>query len=200
MTLKNLKLSLITALAAAIAVPTIAAADPGYDRDRRHDDRADRSDRRGARWTHIGDVGTHVHDAEDYVPVSTNQRFERIELRAEGHPVRLDGLQVQFDDGRIYKANVSQTIHPGQRVVVDVPSYSPIKMLVLDYANRGPHYRAREDARVSVRGLMSSYRDRYDVRDRRTDRYDRTRQPAYDRRPADNRFQWRGGVYIRVRG
>jgi hypothetical protein len=187
------KLSLIAALATAIAVPSLAAAD--RDRD---DRRSDRSDRRGMRGTHIGDVGTHVHVAEDYVPVNTRQRFERIELRAEGHAVRMDGLQVQFDDGRIYKADLRRTIHPGQRVVVDVPSYSPIKMLVLDYANRGPHYRAREDARVSVRGLMSTYRDRHDVRDRRSDRDRRDR--TYDNRPVDNRFQWSGGVYIRVRG
>ena len=70
-------------------------------------------------------------------------------------------------------------------------------MLVLDYANRGPFYRAREDARVSVRGLMSTYDDRrwYDVRERRTER------PRFrtDRR-YDDRFQLRGDVYIRLRG
>ena len=185
MTPRN-KLILTTLLAAAVAAPSLAAADHPRDRGQR-----------GMRWTPLGEVGTHVHDAEDYVPVRTNQRFERLELRADQSPVRLDSVLVQFDDGRDYRVDVSQTLRPGERVVLDVPSYSPIKMLVLDYANRGPFYRAREDARISVRGQASSYDDRrwYDVRERRTER------PRFrsDRR-YDDRFQLRGDVYIRLRG
>lgn len=182
------KLTLIALLAAAIAVPSIASADH---------DRYERGRRGAMRWTPLGEVGTHVHDAEDYVPVRTNQRFEQLELRADENPVRIDSVLVQFDDGRDYRVDVRQTLRPGERVVLDVPSYSPIKMLVLDYANRGPFYRAREDARVEVRGLMSTYDERrwYDVRERRTER------PRFrsDRR-YDDRFQLRGDVYIRLRG
>lgn len=185
------KLSLITLLAAAIAVPSIASAD--RDRDRARHDRG----HHGMRWTQLGEVGTHVHDAEDYVPVRTNQRFEQLELRVDQNPVRVESVLVQFDNGRDYRVDVRQTLRPGQRVALDVPSYSPIKMLVIDYANRGPYYRAREDARIEVRGLTSSYDDRrwYDVRDRRTER------PRFrtDRR-YDDRFQLRGDVYIRLRG
>jgi hypothetical protein len=181
----HIKMSLIATLAAALALPAIASAD---------------HDRTNGRWARIGEVGTHAHDAEDYVPVNSPQRFERIELRAEGRPVRMDDVKVQFADGRIYEVDVSQTIHPGQRVVLDVPSYSPVKMLVLDYANRGAHYRAREDARVSVRGLTSSYGDR--DYDRRTDRRDYRRTDRVQRNDAriDNRFEWRGGVYVRIGG
>jgi hypothetical protein len=186
---RHTKLSLITLLAAATAIPAVAAAD--------HDDYP--AGGRNARWMTIGEVGTHSHDAEDYIQVNTNQRFERLALTTDGRPVRLDALEIQFADGRKYRVDVRETLHPGQRVMVDVPSFSPIKMLVLDYANRGPHYRGREDARVQVSGLTSRYRDQ----DRRSDRFQR-RYPRTDRRyvPAqdqDNRFQWRGGVYIKVR-
>ena len=182
------KLSLI-ALCAALAVPAIASAD--------HRD--------NERWTRLGEVGTHTHDAEDFIPVSTNERFQSLELKAEGRPVRMDGVLVQFQDGREYRADVNWLLRPGERVMVDIPSFSPIKMLVLEYDNPGRHWRAREESSVEVRGLsFDDRRDRdrdhryddrggYYQRDRRTDRrYD-------DQRPSDTRFEWRGGIYVRVR-
>ena len=187
------KLSFI-ALCAALAAPAIASAD--------HRD--------NERWTRIGEVGTHSHDAEDFVPVNSNERFESIELKAEGRPVRMDSVLVQFQDGREYRADVNWLLRPGERVMVDIPAYSPIKMLVLEYDNPGRHWRAREESSVEVRGLSFDDRrdrdrsDRYDrdrrdngggyqQRDRRTDRrYD-------DRRANDTRFEWRGGIYVRVR-
>lgn len=177
---KNHKLFLATLLAAAVAAPTLAAADHP----------------RPVRSTPIGEVGTHSHDAEDYITVSTNQRFERLELRSEGRPVRLDAVDIQFVDGRKFRVDVRETMRSGQRLMIDVPSYSPIKMLVLQYDNPGRKWRAREDARVEVRGVVAEHRRPV----RRDTRYlDRTR-PA---RPEpveyqDTRFQWRGGVYIRV--
>ena len=172
------KLSLLT-LSAALALPAVASAD--------HDSN---------RWTRLGEVGTHRHDAEDYIPVTTNERFESLELKAEGNPVRLDAILVQFDDGREYRADVNWTLRPGERAMVDVPSYSAIKMLVLEYDNPGRKWRAREDARVEVRGMSAGRRDRddrrgYSQRDRRTDRRVDTR--------ADTRFEWRGGIYVRIR-
>jgi hypothetical protein len=204
------KLSLI-ALCAALAVPAIASADRPRDRDRERDNQ---------RWTRIGEVGTHTHDAEDYIPVNTNERFESLELKAEGRPVRMDGVLVQFQDGREYRADVNWVLRPGERVMVDIPAYSPIKMLVLEYDNPGRHWRAREESSVEVRGL--SFDDRRDDRDRDRydrdrddrDRYDRDRRDngggyqqrdrrtdrrADDRRSNDTRFEWRGGVYVRVR-
>jgi hypothetical protein len=156
------KLSIVAALVAAVAVPAVASAD----HDRRYESRFDE---RG-RWTSIGEVGTHAHDAEDFVPVS-NQRLESIQLTAEGRPVRLDEIKFQMADGRIVESRVQRTLHDGQSIVLDVPTDMPIKMLVLEYANRGPFYRGHEDSRLEVRGLTAARRydrddDRYDYRDR----------------------------------
>lgn len=172
------KLSLI-AFAAALAIPALASADN------------DRS-----RYTLLGEVGTHSHDAEDFIPVQTNERFESLELTSEGRGVRLDSILVQYDDGREYRADVNWMLRPGERVNVDIPAFSPIKMLVLEYDNPGRHWRAREDARVEVRGLSAGRR--VDRDDRRGGYYQRDRRT--DRRPAaDTRFEWRAGIYVRVR-
>lgn len=183
------KLSIL-ALCAALAIPAVASAD---------------HDRYSDRWTRLGEVGTHRHDAEDFIPVHTNERFESLELVSEGRPVRLDAILVQYEDGRDYRADVNWLLRPGERVMVDIPAFSPIKMLVLEYDNPGRHWRAREDARVEVRGLSA---DRRYERDRRTDRdrryddrggyYQRDRRYE-DRRYNDTRFEWRGGIYVRVR-
>jgi hypothetical protein len=188
------KLSFI-ALCAALAVPAIASADRPRDRDR---------DRDRDRWTRIGEVGTHAHDAEDFVPVNSNERFESIELKAEGRPVRMDGVRVQYTDGREYRADVNWVLRPGERVMVDIPAYSPVKMLILDYDNPGRHWRAREESTVEVRGLSfddrRDDRDRYDNRDRGYSQRDRrTDRRDDDRRATDTRFEWRGGIYVRVR-
>lgn len=183
----KLSLTTLSAALALLAVPAIASAD--------HRD--------NERWTRIGEVGTHSHDAEDFIPVSTNERFESLELTGEGRPVRLDAIKVQYADGREYRADVNWLLRPGERVMVDIPAFSSPKMLVLEYDNPGRHWRAREESRVEVRGLSADRRernDRYDdrrgyhQRDRRTDRrYDD------DRRGSDTRFEWRGGIYVRIR-
>lgn len=175
---KNNKLFLATLLAAAVAVPTLAVAD---------------RDRKNVRSTPIGEVGTHAHDAEDYITVSTNQRFERLELRSQGRPVRIDAVDIQFVDGRKFRVDVDETMRSGQRLMVDVPSYSPIKTLVLQYDNPGRHWRAREDARVEVRGVVAENRRPV----RRDTRYNDRRQPERVEY-VDPRFQWRGGAYIRI--
>jgi hypothetical protein len=211
------KLSLITTLAAAAAFPTLAAAHP----------------RDSSQWTRLGEVGTHVHDAEDYVPVSCPEPLARLELRAEGQtPVRLDGVKVQFTDGRIQEIPVRAAVMPGERIQLDVPSAGlPVKMLVLDYGNRGPFWRDLETAHVEVLGLTAPRHQRYDdrygsgYRDDRggygyRDRSDvaptvdrRSDYRAYDDAPATYvapvyvparpsagvRFEWRGGVQVRVR-
>jgi len=183
---------LVTLLAAAVAVPAVASADH---------ERAPM--RRNAQ---LGVVGTHRHDAEDYMRVTSRERIERLELRVEGRPVRLDGIDVQYLDGRTFRVELADTVSSGAPLVIDVPSYSPIKMLVLDYDNPGRHWRAREDSRLEVRGVIADGerardRDRREVRDRR-DRRDRHGRDREVRPPVppieDARFQWRGGLYIRV--
>ncbi|HUQ01497.1 MAG TPA: hypothetical protein VM261_03330 [Kofleriaceae bacterium] len=201
---KPTKLTLL-ALCAALAVPAVASAQP---RDRF--DRTDRTydrDRGAGRWSTIGEVGTHGHDAEDFIPVRSNERFESLELVAEGRGVRLDSILVQYEDGREYRADANWILRPGERVMVDIPAFAPIKMLVLEYDNPGRHWRAREDARVSVRALSADrFRDRrnddragYGQRDRRTDRRTDDRRTDDRARYNDTRFEWRGGLYVRIR-
>lgn len=148
---------------------------------------------RADRWVWLGEVGTHRHDANDYVPIATKQRFDQIELRARGQAVRIERVLVQYLDGRDYTIDMRGMLMPGARVVLDVPAYSPIRMVVLNYNNRGPYWRAREEARVAVRGLQSRRYERPRM-DRRDDAYGRDRGD----RPLDARFQWRGGIYVRV--
>ncbi len=187
-TTKKLSRLSLLALCSALAIPTLASAE--------HRDR----------WMKLGEVGTHRHDGEDYVQVHTHERFESLELTTEGRPVRFDGVLVQYQDGREYRADVNWVIRPGERVMIDVPAYSPIKMLVLEYDNPGRHFRAREDARVEVRGLTVDRDDRRYQRERRDDdrrRYEprdrRTDRRHDDRRDHDHRFEWRGGLYVRIR-
>ncbi len=223
MTNKNKTLSLATVLAAALAFPALAAADHAP------------TTRPTTQAVLIGTVGTHTHDAEDYVPVSAAQQFQRLELRASGNPVALDQVKIQYADGQLRTAGVRGTLRPGERVVIDVPAYPlPVKMLVLDYGNTGPYWRARETAHLEVYGLITvaaapRHRhgntvdrrtdDRHDRRDLH-DRHDRFEcgndartprapravryqepEPAY---PAPTpvstgaRFEWRGGVYVRI--
>ena len=165
------KLSLIALIAVGAAAPSRAFADHR---------------RPGGAWRQLGVVGTHSHDAEDYVPVAPGIRLERLALRALDGAVALDGVQIQFTDGRSQFVGVRRRLFPGQEVIVDVPGYNPssVQMLVLNYGNAGPYWRARETAHVQVLALNASGRDRgYDrYRDRSYDRdrdYDRDR--GYDR-------------------
>ena len=202
----------LLALCAALAVPAIASAqsrDRGVrDRDYREYryERAYDRDRDRDRWMKLGEVGTHRNDGEDFVQVHSNEIFESLELTTEGRPVRFDSILVQYEDGREYRVDMNLMLRAGERVLVDVPAFSPMKMLVLEYDNPGRHFRDRETSRVEIRGMSADRYDRrydnrryddrrggYYQRDRRTDRRD------VDRRYHDNRFEWRGGVYVRVR-
>jgi hypothetical protein len=192
------KLSIVAALVAAAAVPAIASAD----HDRRSDNRTPIRHETGygqgyaGGWTSLGEVGTHANDAEDYVPVNTRQRMTQIELTAQGRAVRLDDVRFQLEDGRIVVSDVNRTLRDGERIVLDVPAHSPLKMLVLDYANRGPFFRGHEDSRIAVRGLVAS------------DRNDRGYDGGFDRQPdvsvrdrrttTGGRFVIRGGVRVRI--
>ncbi len=189
LTMKNL--SILTVLALGAATPGLASAD--------HDD-----DRRGYRsntsWTEIGDVGTHRHDAEDYVSVNTGMRLDRIQLVARDGAVAIDGVTVQFADGRKEFTPVNRRLRAGEAVTVDLPGRgAQIKMLVLDYGNTGPFWRARETAHLKVLGQMADRGDRV--------RRDRVRAPVqqrpyggadrdgYDR----NGIEWRAGVRVQIR-
>ena len=206
----NKKLAIATLLAVGAAVPGLAAAD--------HRDRS----RRGAGWQNLGEVGTHVHDSEDYLAVR-GQRLDALQLRARDSAVAIDGVQIQFADGRNEFVAVHQWVRPGQPVMINVPeSSSPVKMLVLDYGNSGPYWRARETAHLQVLGVAENGRYNRDWRDGEQRRmrvpYDRegatyqTTAPAYQPPPppprrvyqtpapasAGARFEIRGGVRVRI--
>lgn len=176
--LKN-KLNIIALLALGAATVGTAAADHDRDRDLRT--------RRDQGWQYLAEVGTHRHDAEDYVAVP-NQRLEAIQLRATGGAVAIDGVRVKFTDGRTEFAEVHRRLRPGEAVQVFLPrSGARVEQLVLDYGNRGPYWRARETAHVQVLGLNA---DRGDWRNR-----DRVRADA----ASPYGIEWRGGFRVEVK-
>lgn len=195
----NKKLAIATLLAIGTAVPGLAAAD--------HRDRG----RRDAGWQTLGEVGTHVHDSEDYMAVR-NQRLDTLQLRARDSAVAIDGVQIQFADGHTQFVGVHAWVRPGQPVMVNLPqSNEPIKMLVLDYGNSGPYWRARETAHLQVLGMVGNGGNDRDWRDGgpRTVRmpYDGQRAtyvpappppPPRTVTPAEARFEIRGGVRVRI--
>ncbi|HVV81587.1 MAG TPA: hypothetical protein VHE35_00865 [Kofleriaceae bacterium] len=185
------KLSFAALLAVGAAAPSVAFAD--------HYRGASTPD---LGWIQLGDVGTHVHDADDYVPVAPGTRLDRLELRARDGAVALDGVRVQFADGHIEDAPIRERLLPGQSVDVDVPDRGePVKMLILDYANRGPYWRALETAHVQVLGLASDAgRDRRALYDRTGGGLDRGERHVRHREPrATGGLQVRGSVGFRLR-
>jgi hypothetical protein len=205
--LNKTKLSLLLALALGAAGAGRAEAD--HDRD--------------ATWVRLGEVGTHVHDAEDYVNVQPGTRIDALQLRAQDSPVALDGIRVHYTDGHDERIEIRRRLRPGEALTIDLPrSRMAVKTLVLDYANRGPYWRARETAHVQVLALIDDSRgrervrgDRYRDRDRDDDRYDdrdsdgdryrdrdgrgRTRTvPAQPGDDAPDRIDWRGEIRVRT--
>ena len=205
-------LSLLTLLAAVTtAAPGLAAADH----------------RRDTGWMQLAEVGTHAHDAEDFVSVDPRLNVQRVQLRSTQGFVPVDGLRVHFTDGRTIYADVHRGLRQGQSVIVELPD-GPIDMLTIDYGNQGPYWRALETAHLQVNALASNgragrdrgdrfrdqrdyrdYRDQRDyrdyrsgdARDHRTYRDDRVRtQPYIGPAPAQQPvYEWRGGVQVRIR-
>ena len=177
------KLSLIAILALGAAAAGTAAAD----RERGRDARGRGSD---GGWQYLGEVGTHRHDAEDYVSVDARDRLQAIQLRARGGVVAIEGVLVKFADGRSEFAPVNRRLRPGESVQVNLPRRGErIAQLVLDYGNRGPYWRAHETAHVAILGLQDTGRD---------DRARRDRVRTYDRRSPTG-VVLRGGIQVRIR-
>ena len=169
---KNLSILMVLALATAAAGTATA--------DRRRD----------AGWIRLGDVGTHVHDAEDYVSIDPGTRRHAIQLRARGGWVALDGVRIQYASGRSEFTPLNQRLRPGEAVTIDLSgSREGVATLVLDYGNRGPYWRARETAHVAILGLQDTGRD---------DRARRDRVRTYDRRSPTG-VVLRGGIQVRIR-
>lgn len=160
------KLTLLLAAALGVSAAGRTAADP--DRDHRRD----RTRERAAAWVRLGDVGTHVHDEEDYISVQAGTRIDALQLRARDGVVAIDGVRVHYTDGSDQRIDVHRRLRPGEALSIDVPrSSAAVETLVLDYGNRGPFWRARETAHVQVMGLV----DRDDWRGRFRERGDRYR-------------------------
>lgn len=178
----NKKLSLIAILALGAAAAGTATAD------QRGRDARWRGGNGG--WQYIAEVGTHRHDAEDYVSVDARDRLAAIQLRARGGAVAIEGVHVKFADGRSEFAPVNRRLRPGESVQVNLPRRGVrIEQLVLDYGNRGPYWRARETAHVQVMGLEA---DRPDYRDRSRDRV--RVQPG-----VTGGVEWRGGFRVDIK-
>jgi hypothetical protein len=131
MTMTQKKLIPIFVAATMAALATTAAAD--------HPDRS--------RWSKLGEVDTHPHDDEDFIPVARGERYDRILIRAHGGGVPIEDIKIQFTDGRTYHPSASGFLRPGQQMIIDIPGRNPpIKMLIIDYANRRPYFRYRATA------------------------------------------------------
>ena len=196
--IKNLSIVTLLATAATAAAPGLAAAD-----------------HRDGRWMQLAEVGTHSHDAEDYVEVDTRLQLDRVQLRATDGNVPIDGLRISFADGRTIYADVHRFLRQGEAVMVELPAGGAIKMLTIDYGNHGPYWRARQTAHLEV---MAQASDRYDDRVRFRDYRDRDyRAPARVRvqsyqapyqtpyqapyqapYAAAPGFEWRAGVQVRI--
>jgi hypothetical protein len=199
MTMKNTTLTALLLSAASVAaLPTLAAADYRFT----------------PQLTKLGEVDTHANDAEDYVPVAS-ERFDSIVIIARDGVVPLSGLKVQYTDGKIDEPFSRGFLRPGERLVVDVPKGKPIKMLVLDYNERmSSRWGDRATARVEIYGQANprfeerehDWKGRYDRENGRVDqprpRYEAPRQRVEAPPPRVQnqtpRFEWRGGVYVRV--
>jgi hypothetical protein len=196
LTIKNASIVTLLATAATAAAPGLAAADHA----------------RNASWTQLAEVGTHAHDAEDYVEVDGRLRLDRVELRATDGNVPVDGLRVKLTDGRTIYTDVHRLLRQGESVMVDLPEGARVKLLTIDYGNRAPFWQARETAHLQVSAQLEQRDGRY--RDHRAQAPRRVRvqsyqapvtqapvyqapyQPAY---PASRGFEWRGGIQVRIR-
>lgn len=178
------KMSLIAAIAIAVAAPAIASADHDRGFDRR---------------VQLAEVGTHRHDAEDFVNVNPRLRLDGLQLRASDGVVAIDGVRIRFADGRDIYAPVRRQLRAGESVTVDLPP-GPIKQFIVDYGNHGPYWRARETAHLQVIGLTG---DRFDDRSRFGDRgrhreQVRVRAPYAVPSPAPYQLQVRGGLQFKL--
>jgi hypothetical protein len=156
-----------------------------------------------------------VHDQEDYVNVRPGTHIDALQLRAEGNPVAIDGIRVHFADGTDQRIEIRRRLRPGEALTIDIPaSRSSVKTLVLDYANRGPFWRARETAHVQVLALidddnrgkdrdrMRGDRFRRDDHDRAYDRSRDERRPLRSAPPPiteRDRVDWSGEIRVRTR-
>jgi hypothetical protein len=179
------KMSLIAAIAIAVAAPAIASAD---------------HDRFDGRRVQLAEVGTHRHDAEDYVNVNPRMRLDGLQLRASDGVVAIDGVRIRFADGRDIYAPVQRRLRAGESVTVDLPP-GPIKQFIVDYGNHGPYWRARETAHLQVIGLTG---DRFDDRSRFGDRgryrdQVRVRAPYTTHSTAPSyQYEVRGGLQFKL--
>jgi hypothetical protein len=189
--LKN-KLTLIALAALTAASAGSAAADP----DRR---RVVRTHDGG--WQHLAEVGTHRHDAEDYVSIQPRTRLDAVQLRARGGTVAIEGVRIKFTSGRTEFAEVNRRLRPGESVQIALPRGERVEQLILDYGNRGPYWRARETAHVQVLGLTADNRNPRDRdRFRDADRPWRDDRVRYDRDGyGRDGVEWRGGVQVQIR-
>lgn len=214
--LNRTKLSMLVAAALVAAAGTATAQQRPGDGRFRPQGYQQRDD--GA-WRHLDRVGTHRHDAEDYINVRTSTPIQSIQLRAEDSSVALDGVIVQYTDGSKERIDMRRQLRAGEAVTVDLPRRGQVKMLILDYGNHGPYWRARETAHVQVLALdgraqgpghdRGQHAGRFDGR-YRGDRApaptvtpDRTRptQPAprTQERDRDDWSWWRPGIFQRER-
>lgn len=139
------------------------------------------------------EVSADPRDGTDHVRTNPT-RATRLELVALNAPVRLRGITVRFADGRTFSQPMS-TIHPGERVVLELPRRAGIIQAVdLEY---GRQIVDRTPARLQI---VPHDDVRYAPIQRRDPRrystpYDRTHRGPRDRAPYNVPSYDRSGPY-----
>ncbi|HEU0030273.1 MAG TPA: hypothetical protein VFQ53_06570 [Kofleriaceae bacterium] len=167
--------SFLLALAAALAVPGVAAAHT--------DPEVSRRDR-------LLEVSADPRDGADVVDLSGHARYTALELRAREATVRLRGVDVRFADGRVMHHPEYKVLAPGEsHTIVLPPSAGRVVSLVIDYGDRDDRWSDRTAARLEVFGLTTGGDDDCDDggRYRRNDGW-RSSDGWGDRRFEDRRF------------
>ena len=158
--------SILTAVAIAAAVPAVASAD--------HNTRCDDTEARYQARNKLAQVTVSSGESRDRIALPRG-RFDYLELRALGTPIRLSDVEVRFVDGTSFRTGSRGVIQVGQGRVVQLPyGAPPVAELITHYGDNGVRYLGVANRRgfryqpaagsLEVFGVADGYRNqrRYD--------------------------------------
>jgi hypothetical protein len=150
----------LIAAAIALAVPSLASAEPEYRYDHSYNyNQGFRGERE-----RLTEVSADPRDGADFVQLPTRGRFAYLELRARADRVRLHSVQVQFVNGRFSNYTFNRVLMPGESQWIAIPRagrFLPINALIIDYGDPRTRWQDRTPARLEIYGVRAGY-GRYD--------------------------------------